>query len=191
MFITPPIEEYIYAICNEVLLINTRTRQIEQEIPINAAGAVLSPDGHWLYVVSSNLHIDVVDLQKHAVAQKLDGNSTNYYANVFDGLVALSADGNTLVTGQILEEKPGTDTATTFRVFDTRTWQKIADFRFERPVVQYALMVSPDGSTVYTVARSRPDGPADTIVELDSLSGQVHAEHARPGEDIMRIFITP
>jgi hypothetical protein len=189
--ITPPVGEELYLACSDVLVLNSQKQRITQKIPVTGAGAVISPDGRWLYVVSSNLHIDVVDLQKHAVAQKLDQNSTNYYANVFDGLVALSADGNTLVTGQILEEKPGTDTATTFRVFDTRTWQKIADFRFERPVVQYALTVSADGSTIYIVARSRPDGPADTIVELDSLSGQVRAEHARPGEDIMRIFITP
>ncbi|HEX9438335.1 MAG TPA: hypothetical protein VF909_01585, partial [Roseiflexaceae bacterium] len=189
--ITPPSGAELYLACSDILVLNSQNQRITQKIPVTGAGAAISPDGRWLYVISSNLHIDIVDLQKHAIVQKVDQNSTNYYANVFPGLVALAADGNTLVTGQILEETPGTDTATTFRVFDTRTWQKIADFRFERPVVQYALALSADGSTIYIVARSRPDGPADTIVELDSLSGQVRAEHARPGEDIMRMFITP
>ncbi len=189
--ITPPSGTELYLACSDILVLDSKIQRITQKIPVTGAGVVMSPDGRWLYVVSSNLHIDIVDLQKHTIAQKVDQNSTNYYANVFPGLVALAADGNTLVTGQILEETPGTDTATTFRVFDIRTWQKIADFRFERPVVQYALAISADGATIYAVARSRPDGPADMVVELDARNGQIRAEHKRPGEDIARMFIAP
>ncbi len=197
----------LYVTCfgsNDVRFINLQSRQVEQQlkvpgapaflgIPGGIAGSVASPDSHRLYIVTDDFQVAVVDLEQRTVAQWIDLGRRNYRA-VAIGLVALSADGTKLVVGENIQEKPGTDTATKLHLFNTGTWQKIRDFRIERPITHLTLVVHPDGRSVYGIGSSfngRPLPDSDTILNLSLTGNQGEAPLVRKGEGIMRIFIGP
>lgn len=193
---TPPTGTQVYILCpGQIRILNTETQQIEEEQRTLVSGwakSLLSPDGTELYLVDTTEQVVILDTQRKTLRSE-NWPRTSYPLS--RGLaVALSGDGTKLVVSQTIQEKFGTDNATLFRIFDTRTWNEENQFRFEQPGV--AVAVNYDASMIYAaVPRYMPDThlvlPADMIVEFNAATGQVEAQHIRTNENIQRLFFGP
>jgi hypothetical protein len=189
-FLTPASEELFYVVCrnNEILLVNTRTQQVEQRLPIAAEAAVLSPDGQRMYAVSHTLRVRVVDLAQRAVVQEVDLNRSQQLFLVNQLMVALSGDGTRMLAGRRLQDSSGTESATELWVFDTQTWEEVRHFRYERPIA--SLAHGSDRNSFYAVISREMTTTGGRVVELDVESGIARSEFASD-DLIIRFFMTP
>jgi hypothetical protein len=189
-FLTPASGELFYVVCrnNEILLVNTRTQQVEQRLPIAAEAAVLSTDGRQLYAISHTLRVRVVDLARRAVVQEVDLAPSQDLFLVNQLMVALSGDGTRMIAGRRLKDSSGTESATELWLFDTQTWREVRHFRYERSIG--SLAHGPDRHSFYVVIREEALLDPGQAIELD-----VETDIPRSGfafdDVITRIFMTP
>jgi hypothetical protein len=184
---SPPAGSVVYLSCynDNILAINTLTQQIEQLLPQEVTGAILSPTNREMYAVNATLDVFTLDTVRRTVLHKVTMHPKPPFSSSH-GLVALSGDGRWLVAGQTIQGRPGTDTACEIRVLNTHTGEEVSRFRYEQPL--YSFVVDATGTTLYA-AIGVALATDTTIVEFDLPSGQVRAERHRPQEDISQLFL--
>jgi DNA-binding beta-propeller fold protein YncE len=193
-FLTPAAGSSIYIKCpTSVKTLDSATGTLSPlGLPVPPQGIGLSPDGGKLSAVLAGPDFVEFDLATGAQTRRVD-HQPGAVMPVDPGLVALSADGSRLVVGHIIQGVPGTDTAAELRVYDTATWAEISRINYPKPIRDYALAVSADGSAIYAVTSRDPQliRPSEIIVEFDGATGAVRAEHLRPNENIQRLQFQP
>jgi DNA-binding beta-propeller fold protein YncE len=141
--------QWLYLSCygsNDIHVMNAKTLQIEGTLNIPGApfsdypgvppyakiggvpgsmiGTVVSPDGKWVYVVTDEPRLALVNLEKRNIERWVDLGRQSYPAS-HDGMVALSADGNRLFVG--VRTQGADSNVDGIRVFDTQSWQQITE----------------------------------------------------------------
>ena len=114
-------------------------------------------------------------------------------------LLASSRDGKRLLVVQGLYERQAEteykQTACLFRLFDTGTWRKVAEFRF--PSAVFAVAVNARGDVIYAVIAKNTRAKVErlllpnTVVELNADSGRIRRQFLRENENIRRVLIGP
>jgi DNA-binding beta-propeller fold protein YncE len=199
-FLSPGSGDRVYVVCSwSVLAINTRSQVVERTNSLLAltgqmVDAVLSRDGALIYIATRNRELAVLDiatgaLNPHATAAR----PPDVTGDPGYGGLALSADGNTLLTLDTVQSQPGTDVAADLYFYDTRMFAPLRHVRVDRPLQSTALGISPDGRTIFSATGPADNMPfgADTLVEIDATTGAITAEHPRPGEHILRMWLMP
>ncbi len=140
-----PDDQWLYLSCygsNDVRFMNAKTLQVEGTLTIPGApfsdypgvppytkiggmpgsmvSTYLSLDGRWLYVVSDEPRLALVNVEKRSIERWVDLGRQNYPA-VSLGSVALSADGSLLYVG--IRTKGEDEPVDEIHVFDTHSWQ--------------------------------------------------------------------
>lgn len=196
----------LYVAClgtNDVRFVDLRTSQVAGRLripgtqgdprfawrPGGIAGMIVAPDGRMLYVVTDQLQVARIDLQRRVVAELVDLRRGAEVAAVY-GSVARTADGGGLIVG-LSARKPADGTVSEARVFDLRTWRVARRVAFPRPLLATTLAMRPDGAGFYGVAVAPFPRAASTLVRAGANGGQADALMVRPGEDIARLFVGP
>ncbi len=140
-----PDGRWLYLTCygsNDIRFMNVTTLQVEATLAIPGAPFVhsqavlpytrfggvaggmvrtmLSSDGRWLYVVTDEPRVALVNLEKRTIERWVDLGRQSY-PSVHYGVVALSADGSRLYVG--VRTRGEDSPVDQFRVFDTHSWQ--------------------------------------------------------------------
>jgi DNA-binding beta-propeller fold protein YncE len=197
----------MYVLCfsrNDLSVIALRARRIEEQLSIPSEpalsgntsgitggikGFVLAPDGRNLYILTDTVQIAVFDIQLGKISRWIDVGRKDA-PTVPVGSIGISRDGSRLVIG--LGAQGDTNASSEFHILDTQTWQILSRFRFEHPIKGSSILLSRDGKVVYGVSASeglRLHG--NTILSLDTITGQAAPPIMRGGEEIVRIFLEP
>jgi DNA-binding beta-propeller fold protein YncE len=183
--LTPPTGNFIYIHCsNKLILINTTTHAIQHEYTLDLKEPVralkFSPDGQWLYLFVGNNRLAIFDTAQHRVVRQVSFEPNPLLQNPLSFIAVLlapSGDGRKLLVAQSFYE-PQTQyqqAACLFRVFDTRTWRNVAEFKF--PYQVFTVAVNNKGDAVYAAIEKTPAGLGklvvpNTVVELSADSGE-------------------
>lgn len=160
---------------NAVGVIDTATNQfVGPEIPVGSApyNIAVTPDGKTAYVGNdSSESLNVVNLQTGQAAPALE-LGTNLY------VIAIGPDGKTAYmttsSGKVL-------------VLDTQTNQVVGSIPIEGEASSlWGVAFSPDGKTAYVA-----NDENNTIVVIDTATGQVVGAPIPVGEDPINIAFTP
>jgi outer membrane protein assembly factor BamB len=205
-----PAERVVYVICQNAgdhhgfgaLRVYDADRNVVEQLPLSGRieRAVVSTDGRWLYTVTDNSRIVVIEIAERRVAREIEvplsGESSQPLS---PALLALSADGSTLVVGRDLRaadapkaSSPAAAVSSTFEaarasraelyVFDTASWQLRTQIAHDQPIgtceFPATVAVSGDGSTIYAATFAPPESghcpsPAKTIVAFDAATGKL------------------
>lgn len=204
--VTPATGNFVYLHCqNKLILINTTTQTIQHSLTIEepVRALMFSPDGQWLYLFVGNNGLGIFDPAQRRVVRRISFEPNRLLQNPqslnIGVLLARSADGKRLLVAQSLYErksetelKPAT---CLFRVFDTRTWQNVAAFKFSHPV--YTVAMNAKGDAIYAAIATRSAAKVEqefapnTVVELSAASGRIRRQFVRKNEYITRVFLGP
>jgi DNA-binding beta-propeller fold protein YncE len=209
-----PDGQVLYMTCSgdrKVRFINLAALVIEQELAIlpneipstdpgdEIVGALLAPGGGQLYVFTDNMRIAVVDTAQRVISHWVDLGATGYEAPSV-GLQALSPDGSRLYLG-MRSASYGFEHgyADEIRVFSTSTWQQVANLQTNWPLAYQggsSLAVRSDDQFVYALTTSMTIEPPtgllyDTVVKVNTATGDTVVLDTFPHEDTQRILIGP
>jgi hypothetical protein len=156
--LTPARGNFVYIHCqNKLILINTTTQTIQYSLAIEepVRALMFSPDGKWLYLFVGNNGLAIFDTAQPRVVRQMSFEANPLLQNPLSlnigVLLARSADGKRLLVAQNLYERQSETeykpAACLFRVFDTRTWRNVAEFKFAYPV--YTVAVNAKGDAIY------------------------------------------
>ena len=204
--LTPSIGSFIYIHCqNKLILINTTTQTIQYSLTTQEPVRTLmfSPDGKYLYLFFGSNGLAIFDTALRRIVRHMSFEPRPFLqdplSSNFGVHLASSADGKRLLVAQSLYERQS-DTeykaaACLFRVFDTRTWRKVAEFNFPYPI--YAVAVNAKGDAIYAAIAKRTRSNVEklivpnTVVELSADSGRIHRQFVRENENISRVLVGP
>ncbi len=174
--------------------LSQRTISLSPDVVLNTAvaEAVRSPDGRWIYAVSADLSVTVIDVAQRVVVREIDLVPRGYF--FFDSdLIAFSADGTTLVVGRRQADPDGQVHATELRVFATATWRERGRFTIAERLE--GLSLSPDGTQIYAAIGMQSGNKQTTypdsngiLVAIDSTSGQVERLWSHPDQQIVQVL---
>ena len=204
--LTPAKGNFVYIHCqNKLILINTTTQTIQYSLTIDepVKALMFSPDGQWLYLFVGSNGLAIFDTAQRRVVRRISFEPNPLLQNPqslnIGVLLARSADGKRLLVAQSLyERKSETElkpAACLFRVFDTRTWRNVAEFKFSHPV--YTVALNATGDAIYaaiatrSAAKVEQEFVANTVVELSAASGRIRRQFVRKNEYITRILVGP
>jgi hypothetical protein len=150
---------------------------------------VVSRDGRFSYRFSRGKLV-IYDTEQGTFTQPLSSIPSESQMVDWGVMIALSGDGSKLVIAGNIESEPGIHTASRFRVFDTRNWRSLAEFKIPQPII--SLNVDEKGKTIYCVIdkllHTRQHRPNDTFMEINANNGKFH-EHVRQKEHLEYILI--
>jgi WD40 repeat protein len=204
--LTPATGNFVYLHCqNKLILINTTTQTIQYSLTLQepVRALIFSPDGKWLYLFVGNNELAIFDTAQRRVVRQISfepnpslQNSVSLNGGV---LLALSADGKRLLVAQTLYERQSETeykpAVCLFRVFDTRTWRNVAEFKFPYPI--YTVAVNGKGDAIYAAIAKKTSAKVErllvpnTVVELSARSGRIRRQFVRENENISRVFVGP
>jgi WD40 repeat protein len=204
--LTPTTGNFIYIHClNKLILINTTTQTIQYSLTLQepVRALIFSPDGQWLYLFVGNNGLAIFDTAQGRVVRQMSFEPNPLLQNPLSlnigVLLARSADGKRLLVAQSLYERQSETeyepAACLFRVFDTRTWRNVAEFKFPYPV--YTVAVSAKGDAVYAAIAKRTRTKVEklvvpnTVLELSADSGRIRRQFVRKNEYISRVLVGP
>jgi hypothetical protein len=204
--LAPTTGNFVYIHCqNKLILISTTTQTIQYSLTIQepVRALMFSPDGKLLYLFVGSNGLAIFDTALRRVVRQMlfephpllqDPLSLNIGVRL-----ASSADGKRLLVAQSLYERQS-DTeykpaACLFRVFDTRTWRNVAEFKFPYPV--YTVAVNAKGDAIYVAIAKKTSAKVErllvpnTVVELSADSGRIRRQFVRENENITRVLVSP
>gem|GEM_PF-5902910 len=204
--LTPTKGNFVYIHCqNKLILISTTTQTIQYSLTIQepVRALMFSPDGKYLYLFVGSNGLAIFDTAQRRVVRQM---SFEPHPLLQDPLslnigvrMAPSADGKRLLVAQSLYERQSETeykpAACLFRVFDTRTWRNVAEFKFPYPV--YTVAVNAKGDVVYSAIAKRTRTKVgklvvpNTVVELSADSGRIRRQFVRENENISRVLVGP
>lgn len=204
--LTPTTGNFVYVHCqNKLILISTTTQTIQYSLTIQepVRALMFSPDGKWLYLFVGTNGLAIFDTAQRRVVRQM---SFEPHPLLQDPLslnigvrLAPSADGKRLLVAQSLYERQSKTeykpAACLFRVFDTRTWRNVAEFKFPYPV--YTVAVNAKGDVVYAAIAKRTRTRVgklvvpNTVVELSADGGRTRRQFVRKNEYISRVLVGP
>ena len=204
--LTPTTGNFIYVHClNKLLLINTTTQTIQYSLTIQepVRALMFSPDGQWLYLFVGSNGLAIFDTAQRRVVRQMSFEPHPFLQDPLSlniGVrLALSADGKRLLVAQSLYERQSETAykpaACLFRVFDTRTWRNVAEFKFPYPV--YTVAVNAKGDAIYAAIAKKTSAKEErllvpnTVVELSAESGRIRRQFVRENENISRVLVGP
>lgn len=149
-----PDGQWLYLPClgiNEIRFMNATTLQVEATLTIPGApfaegpgvppytpidgipglmaDSALSPDGRWLYVITDEPRLALVDVAKRTIERWVDLGGQGY-PTVGYGSIALSADGGQLFVG--VRTKGEDSHVDEIRIFDTQSWKQVDHLNLDR-----------------------------------------------------------
>jgi hypothetical protein len=204
--LTPTTGNFVYMHCqNKLILISTTTQTIQYSLTIQepVRALMFSPDGKWLYLFVGSNGLAIFDTAQRRVVRQMSFEPHPLLQNPrslnIGVLLAPSANGKRLLVAQSLYEwQSGTEyrpAVCLFRVFDTRTWGNVAEFKFPYPV--YTVSVNARGDAIYAaIAKKTRTKVAkllvpNTVVELSADSGRIRRQFVRDNENISRVLVGP
>lgn len=204
--VTPATGNFIYIHCqNKLILINTTTQTLQYSLTTEESVKALmfSLDGKWLYLFVGNNGLAIFDTAQRRLVRRISFEPNPLLQNPqslnIGVLLARSADGKRLLVAQTLYErksetelKPATSL---FRVFDTTTWQNVAELKFSHPV--YTVALNAKGDAIYAAIATRSAAKVEqefvpnAVVELIANSGRIRRKFVRKNEYISRVLVGP
>lgn len=198
--VTPPAGTVAYLACywGNLLAVNTVTQQIEPLLPPGLAGAVLIPDRERVWIVLARTWSVSNGVPDPPILHELDQRDVRLVRTLTlrpEPPLSLSPNPplwvgvhTRLVAAQMLQEQPGTDTATALAVFDGASGAQEGRFRYERPLT--SLAISRSGQLLYGAVAQFPQIDTE-IVALTLPSGERHTSFLRPGEQVNQLVVGP
>lgn len=204
--LTPAKGNFVYIHCqNKLILINTTTQTVQYSLTIEepVRALMFSPDGQWLYLFVGSNGLAIFDTaQRRVVRQVLFEPHPLLQDPLWLNIgvhLARSADGKKLLVAQSLYERQSETeyrpAACLFRVFDTRTWRNVAEFKLPYPVSTVAMNAK--GDAVYAAIAKKTRAKVErllvpnTVVELGADSGRIRRQFVRKNENITRVLVGP
>ena len=204
--LTPVKGNFVYLHCsNKLIAIDTTTQAIEGEYELNlpVRASFFAPGGQSLYLFIGTNGLAIFDTAQRRVVREISFEPNPLLLNPLSlnigALLASSRDGKRLLVVQGLYERQAEteykQTACLFRLFDTGTWRKVAEFRF--PSAVFAVAVNARGDVIYAVIAKKTRAKVErlllpnTVVELNADSGRIRRQFLRENENIRRVLIGP
>jgi hypothetical protein len=202
--LTPVKGNFIYIHCaNKLIFIDTTTQAIggEYELNVPVRASLFAPSGQSLYLFVGTNGLAIFDTAQRRVVQQMSFEPNPLLDPLLNSgvLLASSVDGKRLLVAQSLYEKQGETeykpAVCLFRIFDTTTWRKTAEFKF--PSAVFAVAVNATGDAIYAVIAKKTRAKVErlrvpnTVVELNPDSGRIRRQFVRENEYISRVLVGP